>query len=154
MVFSGERGTLFDSSADFEFDMGRVESEDVSLKAGLFRKQFPLQAADNAAFESIFGSTRVIIIRGVKFGTQAAIESFMKQFTDRADGGFQSTTRYFPLFHQDNTLAASNKQDAFFKVLFNDFTYRAELTRVGFAIDWETELFEGDRILEFLIGEE
>lgn len=148
MAYDNTRGGLYNDSTGAQLNLGKVLEEETGLKAGLFRQPIALTKASTAAFESIFGRVRVLLIRGVKFGTQSAQETFVKQFTDHVDvNGFQDTLEYYPLIHPDNTLAGSNQQDAHYDVLINDFTYRVTEENAGIILEYEMELFQGTTIV-------
>jgi len=151
MVADENRGELYYPTTDTTFDMGKVTDEDVSFNANVSRAAIPLTSANNPILESIRGKIRVLTIEGHKHGTQAELETFLKQFTDVMDvDGFIQIINYYPLFHHDNTLAATNKQDAFYIGLINNFSYRVTVDDAGFLMIYEFEFFEGIRVKDYI----
>ena len=152
------RGSLYDPVADSNIylkdasNKASIISEDTSLKAGVAKINVPGLSATGTLMSAVWGKLRVINVRGIKFGTQAQIEAFIKTFTDHINvNGLQDKLYYYPLFHPGNDAADAGNgvQDdtAYYEVLVNDFSYRAELVEAGFAIRYNLELFEGTVVL-------
>lgn len=151
MAHDNSRGAFYDPDSDTTFDMGTVTDEDISLSTGLTRVAIPLTGGDSAAQETIKGRLRVITVEGFKYGTQTQIETFIKQFTDRADvDGFADTIYYYPLFHQGHYAGSNGEQTSKFDGLINNFSYRASREEGGFVLFYEVEFFEGSRVKDFL----
>lgn len=151
MAHDNTRGKFYDPVADYTFDMGVVTDEDISLTTGVTRVAIPFTQGDSATQESIKGRLRVITVEGFKFGTQLAIETFIKQFTDRADvNGFTQTIQYFPLFHHEHYAGTEGQQTSYFDGLINNFSYRASRDEGGFVLYYEVEFFHGTRVKDFL----
>ena len=86
----------------------------------------------------------MIIITGIKIGSQQSAEDVLESIDDWCNGlGFTNPWYYYPMFHKNNTLASSNLQDAYYRVLPDSFNYRVELKEVGWVVQWTLTLIEG-----------
>lgn len=152
MAYSQTRGGFYNSATSTEIvvsnSTGKILSEEISLKAGLFRQPVPFTGASVSLMTSLYGRVRVIILRGVKFGTQTQLETFIRQFTSHIDvNGTQSSLRYYPLLHPSHYGGTDGVQDQYYAILVNDFTYRLTSDDAGLILEWELELFEGTTVL-------
>lgn len=151
MAYSNTRGGFYNNTTGTELSVtsssSKILDEHTSLKAGLFRQAVPFLSSDLSIMTSLYGRVRVLVIRGVKFGTQLQMEAFVKQFTDHINiSGSQQALRYYPLVHPDHT-SGEGTQTSFYEVLINDFTYSLSERDAGLILEWEIEVFEGTKVL-------
>lgn len=117
------RGTLIVNSSTI--DIGTIERERQTVRAGLIHKNVPTASSDNAFQGAFWGRGREIIIDGHFSGTQAQVESFLSDIEGwmNDNESIQVTAQYYPLHHKSNTLAGSNQQDGFYNVGCDEFDF-------------------------------
>ncbi len=130
------RGTLVIDGANTSLTLS---TEEVSVQAGLIHKNMPLLSSEQAWQMAVWGRGREIMLEGQYAGTQAQIETFLGVIEEWVNENLsaQTTARYYPMFHKDNTLAASNGQSAYWSVLCDSFVYKydeVEPTRITFTM--------------------
>lgn len=147
---ANERGRLYDSDTAttvlLHDTSGKIKiiDEEIDIQTGITKKPFPLTKSSRAVVVGLFGRSRVITLQGVKFGTQAQIETFINTIEAWVNAdGFQAGWRYYPLFGAANTLAASNLQNAYYDVMPDSFNRRVSLRDVGYVCQWTLTMVEG-----------